>query len=485
MERMERNFFAQVTHYNILLLLTALVSMIAVKAQNKQSIRELQVGEKMPDVTLADVGDVVYNNTGKTRFSDFKGKLIILDFWDINCGSCIAGFPKMEKIQQQFKDSIQIILVNAGQNRLQIANDLKNIKTNPFPYDLPQIVNARLLGQLFPYEYSGNQIWIDGDGVIRLNGSPMNTHVEKIRQILSGNVITYVKEGKRRTVATAFELPSINSLYNKEIKFVPLQQSSIFPFNWNIGASGGARKGLIDSIAKTSTTRYLNVSLLTLFNDALKQDFIEDWKNEIALPYGTDYLNKYVLNVVDTLRYTDYFSQPHRDIDWLKSQYCYEQVVPLDLPEEKRRKYMLQDLKQYFGNLYGTKVSVETCDKTCYLLVKTPQFDTHRLKLKTNSDLKNSSVEVVKVKGKKINHYHNFKLVNVLQSYAGILFQQNRNQPFLDETGYTEKCDLALPDPKNMKNLAELKAVLQLYGLDIIEAQRKLKMVVLEDISSK
>ena len=53
----------------------------------------------MPNISLSDAGDVVYNKTGKTRFADFKNKLIILDFWIINCVSCIAGFPKMDKLQ--------------------------------------------------------------------------------------------------------------------------------------------------------------------------------------------------------------------------------------------------------------------------------------------------------------------------------------------------------------------------------------------------
>src|SRR5688572_7574854 len=67
----------------------------------KYGSKGLQVGNKMPDIPL---GVVINNKTGKTRFSEFKGKLLILDFWDTYCSSCIEGFPKMVQLQKEFGD---------------------------------------------------------------------------------------------------------------------------------------------------------------------------------------------------------------------------------------------------------------------------------------------------------------------------------------------------------------------------------------------
>src|SRR4051812_2371316 len=69
----------------------------------------LREGDKMPDIAL---GTVINNRTGKTRFSQFRGKIIILDFWSTTCTGCLAEMAYMENLQRQFKNRIQIFLVN-------------------------------------------------------------------------------------------------------------------------------------------------------------------------------------------------------------------------------------------------------------------------------------------------------------------------------------------------------------------------------------
>lgn len=38
-----------------------------------------------------------------------KGKLILLDFWEVWCSPCIASLPKVEKIAQKFSDKISVL----------------------------------------------------------------------------------------------------------------------------------------------------------------------------------------------------------------------------------------------------------------------------------------------------------------------------------------------------------------------------------------
>ena len=61
---------------------------------NKHEIKPLKIGDKVPDIEFKNI----INYKSKTaRLSDFKGKLVILDFWGTWCTSCIAAFPKMEE----------------------------------------------------------------------------------------------------------------------------------------------------------------------------------------------------------------------------------------------------------------------------------------------------------------------------------------------------------------------------------------------------
>lgn len=59
------------------------------------SILPLTIGDKVPDIVL---NHVINYKAGDIKLSDFKGKLVILDFWSSWCGACIALFPHMDSL---------------------------------------------------------------------------------------------------------------------------------------------------------------------------------------------------------------------------------------------------------------------------------------------------------------------------------------------------------------------------------------------------
>jgi len=46
--------------------------------------------------------------------SDFKGKVIVLDFWHTRCGSCYQKFPELERLYQKYRnnDRVSIMAIN-------------------------------------------------------------------------------------------------------------------------------------------------------------------------------------------------------------------------------------------------------------------------------------------------------------------------------------------------------------------------------------
>ena len=67
----------------------------------------LGAGAVAPDFVMQDV-------TGKEfRLSDFKGKVVILDFWATWCGPCIASFPHTQKVAAKYKDQ-DVVVVASG-----------------------------------------------------------------------------------------------------------------------------------------------------------------------------------------------------------------------------------------------------------------------------------------------------------------------------------------------------------------------------------
>lgn len=83
--------------------------LIAVTVFSFLMISQARQGVSAENKKAADFA--LKNLNGKTvKLSDFKGKVIILDFWATHCPPCIKGIPDFIKLYNKYKDKGLVII---------------------------------------------------------------------------------------------------------------------------------------------------------------------------------------------------------------------------------------------------------------------------------------------------------------------------------------------------------------------------------------
>lgn len=450
----------------------------------------LQEGDVMPDIPL---GAIINNATGKKRFSDFRGKLVILDLWDTYCSSCIAGFPKMEKLQKEFGDQIQIILVNNRENASDIVQRTKDVKGFKMP-DLPCVVSDHSfingddthhhlspLARLFPTVGVPHHVWIDKRGIVRLRGGSENTYAAKIRDFLAGKPIQFLKNNST--------IPDLsrdgNARYYQQLgymKHTPVRYASfITPYTNEVTGSYGAVREIVDSTTVTRISYFINQPLIELYGRCFNEEkaVVASSSKLLFFPSPSIYtaigFTEFPTGI-DTLDYTSAHiamrRQPTTE-EQMRNLYCYEQVLPLAVSKAERYQMMLEDLNRYFKAHYGMTGSVQNRAVKCYTLIRISDQD--KVGMSRSSSEYHS--EVVKDGAKALLNFQGalnelfptwFRNENS-QTPPGFLYDFDHH-PFLvfNSTGWARNKPISLKIPLvGLQTIADMRRVLQVYDLDL------------------
>lgn len=156
-------------------------------SQSQTTPKYLTIGDKMPD---AEILNILNWKHKASKVSDFKGKLIILDFWNTYCSGCIEGFPKLDSLQKQFKGKIQVFLVNRA-NAYEKERNIKIVidrmrSWSMQPFELPFVVNDTTLSKYFNYHGVPYGVWIGPDGNIAAIPVRTDINADNISKVLAG-----------------------------------------------------------------------------------------------------------------------------------------------------------------------------------------------------------------------------------------------------------------------------------------------------------
>lgn len=390
-------------------------------------------GKLLPEDNVPNVEFPVILNGTKTsaKLSDFRGKVVLLDYWNIWCSSCIESFPKLDSLQALFKDDLVILPVSFLHTKETIADflDKRNNWGKSVNLSFAVFESTKVpLFQLFPVPLYPSYIWIDTDGRFIQSSDANAVTVDNIKNAINGNGIT----GKTRNYQVEFD-SKIPLLTNNNGG-----PDSTFIYRSLI-------TGYIDSIQSRSLDKYQSESSTRIFT--ANKTILELIRLSLY-GYNFDPFNQYVvLEDVDTAKFI-HTEPPSGYEKWFeKNAYCYDLTLPADFDKDELSEMMKLDIKRFFR----IDFSKENRPMPCYELIRTDTVD--RLTSKTDLVPTISNSKELILNHRSLNDF--------------LSFLNTEGAPIMvDATGFTNPVDIRI-EKSSVFNLTDINSQLARYGLQL------------------
>lgn len=123
------------------------------------SAQALDLGQSAPEFSLPQLPTTQVNS-----LSQYRGKVVYLDFWASWCAPCRTSFPLLEKLYQSHKDQgFTLVAINMDEE-LEAAN--RFLKTYPATFDILRDAKGEW-ADAYGVETMPTSFIIDKKGVVR------------------------------------------------------------------------------------------------------------------------------------------------------------------------------------------------------------------------------------------------------------------------------------------------------------------------------
>lgn len=423
----------------LLILSFSLASCTNICCQSQSPV-SYQVGDTVPDITFTHM---LNYKSGTANLSDFAGKLVILDFWNSWCTACIEAFPKLDSLQYQFKDQIQIILVNAGgekhDGREKVEKVLADLKkrTGYFP-TLPVSILDTILNQSFPHKTVPHEVWISPRGkVIAVTGAGDVTAAH-IRSVLSGNDPDMETKNDYGFNSEIPLLTKGNGGNNDRF----IYRSIFTGYIAGIGTNQGKRLDNSSQITGCYMTNFPLTNFVHTAYDKLFDSVSQRAVLEVRNPNAFDAKNK------------AYY-------------YCYDITLPpRSMREFNLRSYLKNDLKRTFN----ITVSIQKRKIKCLIL--TAENRQRILSARSRYNEADASLAEENL-SKYIHNWPVSEIARYIEAKVG--------EPVINNTGIETNIDINFPAEFTWSDKQAIYTVLENNGFSIGEEERIMDVAVITD----
>jgi len=133
-------------------------------------------GESISGFSTKDI------NGNKIKINDLKGKVVVMNFWFINCPPCRKEIPFLNELVEQYKDSTGVVFIGIA---LDSKSELREfLKKEPFNYTI--IDNGRFITGKYGITAYPTHLVLDKEGKVYFHTYGFgNTTVEWIQQSIA------------------------------------------------------------------------------------------------------------------------------------------------------------------------------------------------------------------------------------------------------------------------------------------------------------
>jgi thiol-disulfide isomerase/thioredoxin len=117
----------------------------------------VRVGKPAPEFQLHDLGGAT------VTLSQFRGKVVVLDFWATWCQPCRQSMPEMEKLQEKYSSNLTLLTINLAEPADQVRSFVANEKIR----SRVLLDESGTVGNAYQTTAIPMQVVIDREGIVR------------------------------------------------------------------------------------------------------------------------------------------------------------------------------------------------------------------------------------------------------------------------------------------------------------------------------
>ena len=117
----------------------------------------VEIGRPAPAFKLPDImGQEI-------TLDQYKGKIVMLDFWATWCGPCRMTMPLLEKLQKEYPNNLVLLAINLQESKNEVREYMRQQNLNSHVL----LDEKGSLGEIYGTDAIPMQVLIDKEGIVR------------------------------------------------------------------------------------------------------------------------------------------------------------------------------------------------------------------------------------------------------------------------------------------------------------------------------